>query len=362
MGRRRRSNVRGQGIFGKQFDKALNKHGLRKAAYKVGDVAKPLVKQAINAGAAYASLQVPMLAPGFLAAGGLASDYLDNPASYGAYSEPEPPKAGAGPAGYAAQAAMNFYDRTDGGKNMANIYTDPYASLNMLQDTTFGNRAKMQAGELINSQLNQEYQNAARFAQHQAYSSPVFTGGLNAASILQSAALQNPFTYNDATGLPQSQPIAQIANLAGLAAHHVAHAPNNPNAMSNPLPLAPHQPAAPTAPRATPVASAPTTGQAKVATTFRPFGQQPDNNATGQGLGLGIGQFHHTLHHVQQQMHPIRGMGVARRHGKSVEKASVGIHGNLLRTPQALVSQPYSAYPMWSVTLPVAYQRFNDTA
>ena len=361
MGRRRRSNVRGEGIFGKQFDKALNKHGLRKAAYKVGDVAKPLVKQAINAGAAYASLQVPMLAPGFLAAGGLASDYLDNPASYGAYSEPEPPKAGAGPAGYAAQAAMNFYDRTDGGKNMANIYTDPYGSLNMLQDTTFGNRAKMQAGELINNQLSQEYQNAARFAQHQAFTSPVFTGGLNAASVLQSTALQNPFTYNDATGLPQSQPLQQLANYAGA---RVAHTANNPNAMSNPLPLAPQQPSAPTAPRATPASSAPTAGQSKVATTATPASLSSDNGfgPSGQGLGLGIGQFHHTLHHVQQQMHPIRGMGIARRHGKSVEKASVGIHGNLLRTPQALVSQPYSAYPMWSVTLPVAYQRFNDTA
>ena len=356
MGRRRRSVIEGEGIFGKQFDKALNKHGLRKGAYKVGDVAKPLVKQALSAGVAMAAMQVPMLAPGFLAVGGLANDYLDNPSSFGVHGEPEPPKAGASPAGYAAQSAMNFYDRTDGGKNMANIYTDPYGSLNMLQDTTFGNRAKMQAGELINNQLSQEYQNAARFAQHQAYSSPVFTGGLNAASVLQSAALQNPFTYNSATGLPQSQPIAQIA---GLAAQHVAHAPNNPNAMSNPLPLASYQPSAPTAPRATPASSAPTTGQSKVATTATP---QLDPFATGQGLGLGIGQFHHTLHHVQQQMHPIRGMGIARRHGKSIEKASVGVHGNLLRTPQALVSQPYSAYPMWSVTLPVAYQRFNDTA
>ena len=137
--------------------------------------------------------------------------------------------------------------------------------------------------------------------------------------------------------------------------------------MSNPLPLAPQQPPAPTAPRATPASSAPTAGQSKVATTQGPatrggFAPQADNSASGQGLGLGIGQFHHTLHHVQQQMHPIRGMGVARRHGKSVEKSSVGVHGNLLRTPQALVSQPYSAYPMWSITLPVAYQRFNDTA
>ena len=343
MGRRRRSVIEGEGIFGKQFDKALNKHGLRKAAYKVGDVAKPLVKQALSAGVAMAAMQVPMLAPGFLAAGGLANDYLDNPASFGVHGEPEPPKAGASPSGYAAQAAMNFYDRTDGGKNMANIYTDPYGSLNMLNDTTFGNRAQMQAGELINNKLNQEYQNAARFAQHQAYSSPVLAGGLNAASILQSAAMQNPYLYNSNTGVPQSQsqPVATVA------AQQVAHAPNNPNAMSNPLPLAPQQPHPPPA-------SAPTTGQSRVAQTITP--------PSSTGLGLGIGQFHHTLKHVQDQMHPIRGMGIKRRHGRAVEKGSVGVHGNLLRTPQALVSQPYSAYPMWSITLPVAYQHFNDTA
>lgn len=376
MGRRRRKET-GRGILGKRFDRALRKAGgehLKNAVYAAGDALKPMVKQAIDTGVVMASAQVPMLAPAFIGASGLAKDFLDKPASYGVGAN-DTFKAASDPAGYAAQSAMNYFN-ANGGGHMANIYTDPYASLNMLQGTSYGNRAMAQAGESYNAMLGQEYQNAARYAQHQMMSSPVFTGGLNAPSILQAAALQNPFHYNNMTGMPQFQAIQNTAT-------HVAHALSNPNSMSNPLPLAPQQyaPAAPAPPQQqyatsflngsylppqpVPTSNPTQTGQARVAVPASTIAAAPGHKGkppVGHGLGMGLGELHHSLRHVVDQMHPIRGMGVQRRHGKAVERGSVGVHGNLLRTPQALVSQPYSVYPMWSVTLPPSYQRFNDTA
>jgi hypothetical protein len=347
----RRGAIEGTGIFGKKVDEKLKKAGIKKLAYKVGDAAKPMVQSAIDAGIVMAGSQVPMLTPAFMSLGGVAKQYLDKPGDFGVGVN-DLPKAST-PEGMAAQSAMNYLNASGAG-HMANIYTDPYASLNMLADTHYGNRAMSAAGNTYNNQLAQEYQNAQRFAQHQAYTSPVFTGGLNAPSVLQSAAVSNPFKYNDATGMPQIQSALQTA---GQTIHqNINHAASNPNSMSNPLPLAPTQPT-PTfasAP-APPPTSNPDHAGAKVATTAR-------KNLMGMGLGLGIGGYHHAFHHVQNQMHPIRGLGVKRRHGKSIEKGSVGVHGNLLRSPQALVSQPYSANPMWASTLPPSYQRFNDTA
>ena len=57
----------GSGIFGKKFDKALHKAGIKKLAYQVGDVAKPYVKQALNeaidSGAEALATYAPELAP-----------------------------------------------------------------------------------------------------------------------------------------------------------------------------------------------------------------------------------------------------------------------------------------------------------
>jgi hypothetical protein len=274
--------------------------------------------------------------------GGMAKQYLDSPASFGVGNN-DTSKAASGVQGYLAQQAMDYLDTTPAGK-YKNIYSDPYGSLNQLNDaTTFGNRARMQAGELFNSQINQQLQNAAGFAKHQMYTSPVFTGGLNAASILQSSDLRNPFAYNNATGMPESQMFQGFANrLSGINV-----APSNPYHASNPLPVpqTSSQPA-PTKP-------------GKPAPT--PVGPAPSAN-NFYGLGLGYGLAHHSWNHVQDQMHAIRGKGIQRRHGKLQEKGSVGIHGNLLRAPQALISQPYSVNYQWAHTLPPSYQRFNDTA
>jgi len=80
----------GEGIFGKKFDKLLKKGGVKKIAYQVGDVAKPLVKKAINEGltmgsealAAYAPELAPVLPIATSKLSGLANDYLDHPGKY----------------------------------------------------------------------------------------------------------------------------------------------------------------------------------------------------------------------------------------------------------------------------------------
>ena len=90
--------MEGTGIFGKRFDKFLERNGLRDVAYKVGDIAKPYVKSALlggiaagTAGLAGSSLFVSggTMAPlaAYLPAAGagaayLASDYLDHPDKY----------------------------------------------------------------------------------------------------------------------------------------------------------------------------------------------------------------------------------------------------------------------------------------
>jgi len=80
----------GEGIFGKKFDRFLKKTGIKKIAYKVGDVLKPLAKKGIDmgikAGSTALSEYAPELAPAISEAGnklsGLSSDYMDHPGKY----------------------------------------------------------------------------------------------------------------------------------------------------------------------------------------------------------------------------------------------------------------------------------------
>ena len=80
----------GEGIFGKKFDKLLKKGGVKKIAYQVGDVAKPLVKKGIDmglkAGATALSEYQPELAPALMESSSklssLASNYMDHPGKY----------------------------------------------------------------------------------------------------------------------------------------------------------------------------------------------------------------------------------------------------------------------------------------
>jgi hypothetical protein len=74
-------SVEGMGIFGKKFDKALKKAGVKKVAYKMGAIVKPLVDEAIDKGAMAATMFAPQLAPAIEAAQATAKQYLDKPQS-----------------------------------------------------------------------------------------------------------------------------------------------------------------------------------------------------------------------------------------------------------------------------------------
>lgn len=83
-------DIKGEGIFGKKFDRVLKKRGLKKAAYAIGDQLKPFAKAGITAGlatgaAALGAVQpqlVPFLPAGVAGLSGIAYDYLDNPDKY----------------------------------------------------------------------------------------------------------------------------------------------------------------------------------------------------------------------------------------------------------------------------------------
>jgi hypothetical protein len=86
--------IAGEGIFGKRFDKALEKRGLKKTAYNIGRELKPGVKAGIIStlaagGTALGALQpelIPFILPAVGGLSSLASSYLDNPDQFQGYS------------------------------------------------------------------------------------------------------------------------------------------------------------------------------------------------------------------------------------------------------------------------------------
>lgn len=74
-------SVEGSGIFGKKFDKALKKGGVKKFVYKAASALKPLAMEMIDKGAEAASMFAPELAPAIMAAQSTAKQYLDKPSS-----------------------------------------------------------------------------------------------------------------------------------------------------------------------------------------------------------------------------------------------------------------------------------------
>lgn len=73
--------IEGNGIFGKKFDKALKKAGIKKAVYQMGAIAKPLVQQALDQGMSVVSQMAPELAPALEKAKMTAEQYLNDPKS-----------------------------------------------------------------------------------------------------------------------------------------------------------------------------------------------------------------------------------------------------------------------------------------
>jgi hypothetical protein len=76
------AQIEGSGIFGKTGDRLLKKAGIKQLAYKVGDIAKPHLKSAINSALAAASVAQPELSPFAYGASRLAGDFLDHPSKY----------------------------------------------------------------------------------------------------------------------------------------------------------------------------------------------------------------------------------------------------------------------------------------
>lgn len=82
--------MEGEGIFGRAVDKWLEKKGLKKAVYKIGDKLKPSAKiallGALGAGGTALATANPALIPyipaGVAGISSLALDYLDNPDEY----------------------------------------------------------------------------------------------------------------------------------------------------------------------------------------------------------------------------------------------------------------------------------------
>lgn len=287
----------GGSIFGKSFDKSLQKHGVKKLAYSVGDTLKPFAKGALTAGilggasaltgletfasgGAGASL-APAIGVGALGLTGLVNDYLDNPRKYQDTQQQKENKI-----------ALNDL-KNAGLTKVGQLGTNPYAQLNDYTGQTSGVLGQANGQLAVANSLNQQLSNAQGFAREALYTAPVLSGGLNAPSVLQSSQLENPLRVNPLIGTPTAPTI---------------QAPNSTDA-------------------------------------HKAF-------------------FGNGLHHIikrHSMSHEMRGMGVKQRHGKLVELGSIGIHGNLNRSPQALTPAPYSQNFMWSSTLPPPYKRFSST-
>jgi len=318
-------HANGGSIFGDKFDKFLNKHGVKKAVYAVGDQIKPIAKTAITAGllggaaglsgletfasgGAGASL-VPAIGVGALGLSALANDYLDNPKKYQG-SEGHNHINDLKNAGMTKVGQLG--NQVGGQYGMSELGTNPYGSLNAMTGQNLGALGTANAQTAIANSINQQLSNAQVFARDSLYTAPVLSGGLNDPSVLQSTQLKNPLRVNPLIGTPTPVSI---------------QAPNN-----------------------TP---------AQVATTHSRFstgsGLKPHNDHIMNGTGL-----HHIVKRHSQN-HEIKGKGIKARTGKLVEMGSIGIMGNLNRSPQALTSAPYASNFVWSSTLPPAYRRFNST-
>jgi len=314
-------HANGEGIFGKKFDRFLDKHGIKKKVYETGDAFKPFAKAAITAGimsgaTALTGLETfasggagaalaPAITLGGVALSGLASDYLDRPSKYQggkaqkaitnqllAFGKDQAMS-------YATQQSnMALNDLHNAGmtklRPLGTLGTNPYAQLNSYTGDNAGVLGQATGQLALANSMNQQLANAQGFARDALYTAPVLSGGLNAPSVLQSVQLENPLRVNPLIGTPTAPSI---------------QAPN----------------------------------------------KSPQFVSTIKGKGL---------HHIvkgHSQSHVIRGEGIKMRHGKLIEKGSIGIHGNLNRTPQALTAAPFAQNFVWSSTLPPAYKRFSAT-
>ena len=79
-----KTEMKGEGIFGRWGDKVMDKLGVKKIAYKVGDIAKPFIKSAISKAAIAipTALGQPELIPAAMIAANVVGKYMDKPSDY----------------------------------------------------------------------------------------------------------------------------------------------------------------------------------------------------------------------------------------------------------------------------------------
>ena len=79
-----KTEMKGEGIFGRWGDKVMDKLGVKKIAYKVGDIAKPFVKSALSKAAIAipTALGSPELIPAAMIAANVAGKYMDRPSDF----------------------------------------------------------------------------------------------------------------------------------------------------------------------------------------------------------------------------------------------------------------------------------------
>ena len=180
-------HIQGGGIFGKKFDKTLEKHGVKHLAYHLGDIAKPVVKGGIDTLAGMASIAQPELAPLAMGAAYLANDYLDHPNSYQADTIKQQAK----------DQAMNHLND----------------QMNQQFGTNYGNNLQATMNNLSQSNLAAQLQNQNNLAAATSYITPILTQGVSA-----------PETLNQVmtvpTVLPQrdtiTKPVRGVAHGMGL--------------------------------------------------------------------------------------------------------------------------------------------------
>lgn len=79
-----KTEMKGEGIFGRWGDKVMKKLGVKDIAYKVGDIAKPFVKDALKKAAVAIPMALgqPELVPLGMIAANIGSKYLDKPSDF----------------------------------------------------------------------------------------------------------------------------------------------------------------------------------------------------------------------------------------------------------------------------------------
>lgn len=155
------SDIQGKGIFGKHADRLLEKHGLKKRAYHVGNLIKPGAKLAIKAGLAAGGVALagtnPELAPfipaGVMIANHYASDYLDNPHKYTGRGLEDSKSTKSIQSGLLSRPIRTLTDQIAQGKASDIINNRMGTNLNYMGTAGLGYMDQEHANQLMNSHL-----------------------------------------------------------------------------------------------------------------------------------------------------------------------------------------------------------------